>query len=247
MTDLCRNRMSILTRSNEMPRERKPEQVQDNRRAKMCGNTRNEFEKLINMGHKCYISFKTEDIYYKSEIQKMKEAGKLDYIDKSLNDPVDSENPDYIMRKIREDYLSDSTVTLFLIGTHSKETLGWEEQQYIKRELQASLFNGENNSRSGILGVVLPDMYDSIYKGSYTCSTCCNSHNWVSINDNTVIKEFSVNYYVEPLSGCSWTEDQRYCVLVKWDDFVSDPETYINKAYDKRNSDIASKVKVYPQ
>ena len=45
------------------------------------------------MGHKCYISFKTEDIYYKSEIQKMKEAGKLDYIDKSLNDPIDSENP----------------------------------------------------------------------------------------------------------------------------------------------------------
>lgn len=199
------------------------------------------------MGHKCYISFKTEDIYYKSEIQKMKEAGKLDYIDKSLNDPIDSENPDYIMRKIREDYLSDSTVTLFLIGTHSKETLGWEEQQYIKRELQASLFNGENNSRSGILGVVLPDMYDSIFKGSYTCSTCGNSHNWVSINDNTVIKEFSVNYYVEPHTGCSWTEDLRYCVLVKWDDFVSDPETYINKAYDKRNSDIASKVKVYPQ
>ena len=199
------------------------------------------------MGHKCYISFKTEDIYYKSEIQKMKEAGKLDYIDKSLNDPIDSENPDYIMRKIREDYLSDSTVTLFLIGTHSKETLGWEEQQYIKRELQASLFNGENNSRSGILGVVLPDMYDSIYKGSYTCSTCGNRHNWVSINDNTVIKEFSVNYYVEPHTGCSWTEGQRYCVLVKWDDFVSDPEAYINKAYDKRSSDIASKVKVYPQ
>ncbi len=72
------------------------------------------------MGHKCYISFKTEDAYYKSEIQKMKEAGKLDYIDKSLNDPIESEDPDYIMRKIREDYLSDSTVTIFLIGTHSK-------------------------------------------------------------------------------------------------------------------------------
>lgn len=199
------------------------------------------------MGHKCYISFKTEDEYYKSEIQKMKEAGKLDYIDKSLNDPIDSEDPDYIMRKIREDYLSDSTVTIFLIGTHSKETLGLEEQQYIKRELQASLFNGEKNSRSGILGVVLPDMYDAIYKGSYTCSTCGNSHAWVSISDNTVIKEFCVNYYVEPHTGCGWTEDQRYCVLVKWDDFVSDPETYINKAYDKRSSDIASKVKVYPK
>lgn len=199
------------------------------------------------MSHKCHISFKTEDEDYKSEIQKMKEAGELDYIDKSLNDPIDSDDPDYIMRKIREDYLSDSTVTIFLIGTHSNETLGQEEQQYIKRELQASLFNGENNSRSGILGIVLPNMYDAIFKGSYTCSTCGKNHNWVSINDNTVIKEFSVNYYVEPHTGCSWTEDQRYCVLVKWDDFVSDPEKYINKAYDKRGSDIASKVKVYPK
>ncbi len=199
------------------------------------------------MSHKCYISFKTEDEDYKSEIQKMKEEGKLDYIDKSLNEPIDSDDPDYIMRKIRKDYLSDSTVTIFLIGTHSNETLGLDEQQYIKRELQASLFNGDNNSRNGILGVVLPEMYDAIYKGSYICSTCGKNHTWVSINDNTVIKEFSVNYYIEPHTGCSWTEDQRYCVLVKWDDFVNDPETYINKAYNKRSSDIVSKVKVYPK
>lgn len=199
------------------------------------------------MGHKCYISFKTEDAYYKSKIQEMKEAGKIDYIDKSLNEAIDSEDPDYIMRKIREDYLSDSTVTLFLIGRYSKETLGWEEQQYIKRELQASLYNGEGNSRSGILGIVLPEMYDSIYTGSGKCNTCGNVHTWISINDNTVIKEFSANYYTQPHIECAWTEDQRYCVLVKWDDFVRNPEAYINKAHDKRGSDIAKKVKVYPK
>ena len=199
------------------------------------------------MGHKCYISFKTEDKYYKQEIQRMKDEGKIDYVDKSLNEAIESEDPNYIMRKIREDYLSDSTVTIFLIGTHSKETLGQEEQQYIKRELQASLYNGENNSRSGILGVVLPDMYAAVYKGSYICSICDKSHNWVSINDDTVIREFSANYYIEPHPGCGWSEDQRYCVLVKWNDFINDPEMYINKAYGKRNSDIASKVKVYPK
>ncbi len=207
----------------------------------------NSFKSLNTMSHKCYISFKTEDEDYKSEIQKMKDEGKLDYIDKSLDEAIDSDDSDYIMRKIREDYLSDSTVTIFLIGSHSKESLGWEEQQFIKRELQASLYDGENNSRSGILGVVLPEMYDSIYKGTYTCATCGNSHNHISINDNTVIKEFSANYYIEPHIGCCWSEDQRYCVLVKWADFVNNPETYINKAFDKRCSNIASKVKVYPK
>ncbi len=199
------------------------------------------------MGRKCYISFKTEDSAYKSEIQKMKEEGKIDFIDKSLNEAIDSEDPNYIMRKIREDYLSDSTVTIFLIGNKSSEALGLEEQQYIKRELQASLYNGDGNLRSGILGVVLPQMYDSIYKGNYTCTKCGGSHNHVAINDSTVIKEFSVNYYVEPHDGCAWDEDQRYCILVKWDDFIKAPDTYIEKAFNKREAEIAKKVKVYPK
>ena len=85
-------------------------------------------------------------------------------IDKSLDDAIDSEDEDYIMKKIREDYLSESTVTIFLIGSHSAETLGKEEQKYIIRELQASLYDGkEGNSRNGILGVVLPDMYSANY------------------------------------------------------------------------------------
>jgi len=199
------------------------------------------------MGRKCYISFKTEDSAYKSEIQKMKEEGKIDFIDKSLNEAIDSEDPNYIMRKIREDYLSDSTVTIFLIGNKSSEALGLEEQQYIKRELQASLYNGDGNLRSGILGVVLPQMYESIYKGNYTCPKCGNPHNHVAINDSTVIKEFSVNYYVEPHDGCAWNEDQRYCILVKWDDFIKAPDTYIEKAFNKREAEIAKKVKVYPK
>lgn len=98
------------------------------------------------MGHKCFISFKTEDGNYKTEIQKWSDNNKVDMIDKSLNEPIDSEDEDYIMRKIREDYLADSTVTIVLIGVHSAENQGEEEQKYIKRELQASLYNGKNNT-----------------------------------------------------------------------------------------------------
>lgn len=199
------------------------------------------------MGHKCFISFKKEDIYYKKEIQKWEQKNKIDMIDKSLNTPIDSEDEDYIMRKIREDYLSDSTVTIFLIGSHSSENLGWDEQKYIKRELQASLYNGEGNTRSGILGVVLPQMYDSVYKGSYKCSNCGNSHNWVDIGDSTVIKEFSRNYYLNNHGKCAYSEDDRYCVLVKWSDFVQNPNGYIEQAFNKRNQPIANDVIVRPK
>ena len=194
------------------------------------------------MGHKCFISFKTEDIEYKKTIQ---EDLDVDMIDKSLDESIDSDDFDYVMRKIREDYLSDTTVTIFLIGTKSNENLGWEEQKYIKRELQASLYNGQNNTRNGILGVVLPEMESVIYKGSGICSICGNSHNYVNINDETVISEFSYNYYL-PTEKCAWSEDDRYCVLVKWEDFVNNPEIYINKAFDKRSNPIAEKIKVRP-
>jgi len=194
------------------------------------------------MGHKCFISFKTEDFEYKKTIL---EDLDIDMIDKSLDESIDSDDFDYVMRKIREDYLSDTTVTIFLIGTKSNENLGWDEQKYIKRELQASLYNGQNNTRNGILGVVLPEMESVIYKGSGICSICGKSHNYVNINDETVISEFSYNYYL-PTDKCAWSEEDRYCVLVKWEDFVSNPELYINKAFDKRSNPIAEKIKVRP-
>lgn len=101
------------------------------------------------MAHKCFISFKTEDMDYKKKIQ---EDMDIDMIDKSLDEPINSDDEDYIMRKIREDYLADSTVTIYLIGEYSAENSFLQDQTYIKRELQASLYNGENNTKNGILG-----------------------------------------------------------------------------------------------
>jgi hypothetical protein len=40
-------------------------------------------------------------------------------IDHSLDDPIDSDDEDYIMRKIREEYLSNSTV----LDTESKRIM----------------------------------------------------------------------------------------------------------------------------
>lgn len=115
------------------------------------------------MGHRCFISFKKEDEAYKKEIQRWVDDNKVDMIDKSLDTPIDSDDEEYIMQKIRADYLSDSTVTIFLIGLRSAENFGWFEQRFIKRELQASLYNGKGNTRNGILGVVLPNMTNYIY------------------------------------------------------------------------------------
>lgn len=196
------------------------------------------------MGHKCFISFKTQDEEYKKHIQDNLD---IDMIDKSLNEAIDSEDEDYIMRKIRDEHLSDSTVTICLIGSYSAENSIGVDQTYIKRELQASLYNGKGNTRNGILGVVLPSMVSNIYKGDRTCSICNGNHKTVDVNNYTTIREFNYNYYLPKSDDkCAWLEEDRYCVLVTWDDFCNNPEKYINQAFDKRSEEIANKVKVYP-
>ena len=196
---------------------------------------------------KCFISFKKEDLSYKNYL--VEQYGSSNFINKTLDRWIDSEDGDYIMQVIRRDYLCDSTVTLFLIGEHSSENEGYDCNGYdknffIKRELAASLYNGTGNTRNGILGIVLPNMYENIYKGTYRCSVCGRSHNYVSINDSTVIREFSKNYYIEPRPGCAWSEDDRSCVLVKWDDFISNPDPSIELAFSKRFSEIANRIAI---
>jgi len=204
------------------------------------------------MAHKVFISFKTEDKEYKRIIQ---EDLNIDYVDKSLNEAIDSTNDDYIMRTIRDNYLKDSTVTIALIGQHSAENLHPypENQYYIKKELQASLYNGLSNTKNGILAIILPNMNETIHPAPYTTKSKHDGKDITitKMNNSTVIKEISANYYLEsPLHNSSidyWSEDERYIVSVEWKDFIKDPEKYIDKAFDKRTAQISKYTKVRPK
>lgn len=61
----------------------------------------------------------------------------------------DSSSPEYIMRKIREQKLEDSTVTIVLIGncTHSRRYIDWE--------IKASLQQGQSLP-NGLIAINLP-------------------------------------------------------------------------------------------
>lgn len=196
--------------------------------------------------HKCFISYKKEDVAYKDYL--INNLGGDNFINKSLDRTINSNHGDYVMRVIRQDYLCDSTVTLFLIGEHSSENEGsdWmgDRNYFIKRELAASLYNGNGNTRNGILGIVLPSMYSRVYQGESKCTICGNTHNLVNVNDSTTIREFSYNYYTQPHEGCGWSDEERYCVLVRWDDFKASPNKYINQAFEKRYSPVASKIRI---
>lgn len=65
-------------------------------------------------------------------------------------DIINSYDIDYVMRRIREVYLRDSTVTIVLIGRCT-----WA-RRYVDWEIQASLRQGLTVTPNGLLGIVLP-------------------------------------------------------------------------------------------
>jgi len=63
---------------------------------------------------------------------------------------INSGDTDYVMGRIRREYLGDSTVTLVLVGkcTHSRRYIDWE--------IKASLRQGQSYLPNGLLAVALP-------------------------------------------------------------------------------------------
>jgi hypothetical protein len=55
-----------------------------------------------------------------------------------------------IRQKIRDEYLSDSTVTVVLIGAQT-----WQ-RKHVDWEIGSSIRETKNSSRSGLLGIILP-------------------------------------------------------------------------------------------
>lgn len=196
------------------------------------------------MPHTCFISFKKEDKFYKNIIRDLLKSNGIET--HVLDETINSDDIDYVLKVIRENYIQDSSVTLFLIGEHSKENEGYDNEGYyknafIKRELIASLMNKEGFDRNGIVGIVLPNMIDKIYGRKEKTST--GFIQYLNIDDNTVIKEFSKNFWLFKDNHC--TAKDHYCVLVKYNDFIKNPNKYIDEAFDKRNNkELYNSVKV---
>ena len=211
------------------------------------------------MSHGCFISYKKEDKakgYLKKVVDKLKELGiTCSYLDET----IESDNIDTVISILRQNYMNNKPVTIFLIGGNSFEdtkenwdkTYGhfvkhdeYNEQSYIIRELRATLSDYDGSPRHGVLGVVLPEMINRIYKGTYKCDHCGETIRYVHLDDDVVIREFWKNYYLLPENDeCNhYNENGRYCVMCTLEEFLANPNKYIDKAYEKTKSKIAQSV-----
>ena len=99
--------------------------------------------------HRCFVSYhKVNSTAVKNFVEEFsniftaKTVGVTDE-----DDFINSEDTEYVMRRIREKYLSNTTVTIVLIGECTKA------RKYVDWEIASSLRNDPVNGRSGLLGI----------------------------------------------------------------------------------------------
>lgn len=102
--------------------------------------------------HKTFISFHHDDEKYKEMLENQWGEQFDGFVSRSVSDG--DINPDLrtetIRQKIRDNFISDATVTVVLIGQ------GTWRRKYVDWEISASLRETENNPRTGLLGILLP-------------------------------------------------------------------------------------------
>lgn len=102
------------------------------------------------MRRKCFVSYHQED--QKAVDAFIARFGPKNFIKRGITLPdevIDSTDTDYVMRRVRELYIRDSTVTIVLVGpcTWSRRFVDWE--------IQASLRQPASGLPNGLIGILL--------------------------------------------------------------------------------------------
>ena len=104
--------------------------------------------------HRVFVSYYHKDDQHYKEIFESRFSNTYDiYVSESvkMGDIDDTKlSTEQILQKIRDEYLRDSTVTVVLIGAHT-----WQ-RKFVDWEIGASIRQTKFNSRSGLLGILLP-------------------------------------------------------------------------------------------
>jgi len=223
------------------------------------------------MGHKGFISYKYKynnvsnlDNYskgtardYVDYLQDNKFSG--DDLNKAENDEDDlSEFKDETIRTKLKEKIWDSSATIVLISPNMVDHYKSQNEQWIPWEISYSLRSSiKNNSRSlpnAVLAVVLPDQdnnYDYFITYRSYQDDDGNERSIRTIHTGSTFEIIANNMFnqknpvTENIQGrIVYFGDSSYIATVKWDDFISDVDTYLESALSRRDHISDYKIKV---
>ena len=157
--------------------------------------------------HKVFVSFHHDDQWYKDRFGEMMEGN---IVDKSVEDGnIDDQNlsTERIRQIIRDDFIAEATVTVVLVGTCT-----WQ-RKHVDWEIGSSLRETKNNSRCGLLGILLPSHPDHEKKKVRT-------------------------HLMPPRLADNLGGDNPYALISDWSGSTSQIQDWIHEAFAKRNTMI---------
>ncbi len=152
-----------------------------------------------------------------------------------------------------KDKIYDSSITMVLISKNMKDEYEQESDQWIPWEISYSLKeitrNGRTSQTNAVLAIVLPDQssrYDYFFEENFCPSCICTNFRidklFQILRDN-MFNIKNPTYHECPNHECPdhernnpiYTRPSSYIDSVKWCDFISDKEKYLEIAEDIRD------------
>lgn len=187
--------------------------------------------------HKVFISYHHDnDQWYKEFLSDIAEPYEV-FIDKSVElGDIDDDLPDDTIRQIiRDDFLSDSTVLIVLVGTETKN------RKHVDWEIWSSMYDGAVNKKSGILVIQLPEINSTYYHVGHGSDekALYSPQKWVSISN----EEYDERYPFVPPRIMDSVKKNVPISIVQWKDVVNDYEKMLGFPKLKHFIDFANRDK----
>ena len=184
--------------------------------------------------HKVFVSFHhANDQWYKDELVRWGTENNV-FIDGSVDmgEIPDNWDAQHIREYIRDNHLKDTTVTILLVGTETKN------RKHIDWELFSSMYDGKVNKKSGILVINLPSVccqYHTLCTKEEKEAILPNQKTWISINDRS---EFERRYPYMPARIIDNLLKKGVSIsVINWSDLSVDKlKLLIDKAYAARSN-----------
>ena len=218
------------------------------------------------MGHKIFVSYKYADnnvrhisnspyiidtvrTYVDALESYIKDSDNI-YKGESDNEDLSQLSEETIWSRLK-DRIYDSTLTILMISAGMREYHNKDRDQWIPWEISYSLKEVSRKNKSGnyinsasnaILAVVLPDKNRSYsyYIDDHNC--CANPCRTLKTDILfQIVRENMFNIKKPDRRDCNngrtiFYGESSYIISVKWDDFIKNPEQYIDRAYTIQNS-----------
>lgn len=193
--------------------------------------------------HRVFISYHhANDQEYEDKLVKWAEKNNVfENYSVDTGDISDELSDEEIRIKIRDEYLSDTRVTLLLVGTETKN------RKHVDWELYSSMHDGKINKKSSIIVVMLPSTKCTHFRAAFQNErdTIYPNSSWKSLKTKVECRE-RYPYMPERIID-NLVHDGAKISIINWSDLSpSRLKMMVDNAYDyagKQDYDLSSSMK----